>query len=94
MKRFSLGELADKVGGTVAGDRNRPIQGVATLETAGELDLSFLTNPRYADRARETGAGATSAGAGGGAGADPNSRFSQPPKIPRPSRVSAAGAGR
>ena len=46
------------VGAELVGDPDRPIDGVATLEVAGERDLSFLTNPRYRDQARSSGAGA------------------------------------
>jgi UDP-3-O-[3-hydroxymyristoyl] glucosamine N-acyltransferase len=55
---FRLGELARRVGGTVVGDAELPIRGVATLDEAGPHDLSFLTNPRYRDRARSSRAGA------------------------------------
>ncbi len=53
-----LGELADLVGGVVEGDPEREIDGVSTLERAGERDLSFLTNSLYLDAARNSGAGA------------------------------------
>jgi UDP-3-O-[3-hydroxymyristoyl] glucosamine N-acyltransferase len=53
-----LADLAAMVGAELVGDPDRPIDGVATLEVAGERDLSFLTNPRYRDQARSSGAGA------------------------------------
>ena len=53
-----LDELARRVGGRIVGDEARTIRGVATLDEAGPHDLSFLTNPRYRDRARLTRAGA------------------------------------
>jgi len=53
-----LGELAQLVGGRVEGDREREIDGVSTLERATQRELSFLTNPRYAEAARASGAGA------------------------------------
>ena len=53
-----LADLAAMVGAELVGDPDRPIDGVATLEAAGERDLSFLTNPRYRDRARSSQAGA------------------------------------
>ncbi len=58
MKRFSLLELAEKVGGKIVGDRDLQIEGVATLEAAGPTDLAFFTNIRYLERAAQTGAGA------------------------------------
>jgi UDP-3-O-[3-hydroxymyristoyl] glucosamine N-acyltransferase len=53
-----LGELADRVGGAVQGDRERPIAGLAALETAGPEELSFLANPQYLEAARASRAGA------------------------------------
>ena len=58
MQRFSLQELADRVGGEVVGEGDRRIEGVATLEAAGPLELAFFTNTRYLERARNTEAGA------------------------------------
>ena len=58
MNRFSLLQLAERVGGKIAGDRERQIEGVATLDSAGPLDLAFFTNSRYLERARATEAGA------------------------------------
>ena len=55
---YRLGELARRVGGKVVGDERRAIRGVATLDTARPDEISFLTNPRYRDRARATRAGA------------------------------------
>jgi len=55
---FRLGELARRVGGKVVGDAERAIRGVATLDDAGPHDLSFLTNPRYRDRASRSRAAA------------------------------------
>lgn len=46
------------VGADLVGDPDRPIDGVATLDAAGETDLSFLANPRYRDQARSSKAGA------------------------------------
>ena len=55
---FRLGDLASRVGGRVAGDPERRIRGVATLEEAGPSDLAFLTNPKYRKGAEATRAGA------------------------------------
>jgi len=54
----ALGELAERIGGEVRGDPSRPIHGIATLDQAGPLELSFLTNPRYRAAAAVTRAGA------------------------------------
>lgn len=42
-----LRELAQLVGGEVGGDGDVVITGVASLEGAGEGDITFLANPRY-----------------------------------------------
>jgi UDP-3-O-[3-hydroxymyristoyl] glucosamine N-acyltransferase len=44
---FSLGELAQRVGGTVEGDPGEPIVRVAPLEQAGPGDISFFANVKY-----------------------------------------------
>ena len=53
-----LADLAAMVGAELVGDPDRLIDGVATLEAAGERDLSFLTNTRYREQARSSEAGA------------------------------------
>lgn len=55
---YRLGELAELVGGTVVGDADLEIERVDTLEAAGPDELSFLTSPRYLDRARASRAAA------------------------------------
>ena len=55
---YRLGDLASRVGASVAGDPERRIRGVATLEEAGPSDLAFLTNPKYRKAAESTRAGA------------------------------------
>jgi UDP-3-O-[3-hydroxymyristoyl] glucosamine N-acyltransferase len=61
---YRLDDLARRVGGTVHGDPGRAVRGVATLEEAGDEDLSFLTNPRYRAAANRTRAGAVLVGRG------------------------------
>jgi len=43
----TLKELADLVGGTVVGDGDCRIERLATLETAGPGDITFVSNPKY-----------------------------------------------
>jgi UDP-3-O-[3-hydroxymyristoyl] glucosamine N-acyltransferase len=43
----SLAELASRIGGTVEGDGSVRIRGLASLEEAGQGELSFYGNPRY-----------------------------------------------
>jgi UDP-3-O-[3-hydroxymyristoyl] glucosamine N-acyltransferase len=63
---YRLRELAERVGGTVRGDPEREIRGIATLGDAGPDQLSFLTNPRYRAEAETTAAGALLVGPGSG----------------------------
>ena len=51
---LSLGELAERIGGSVVGDASRKIHDVATLDEAGPEEISFLTNPRYRSLAERT----------------------------------------
>ena len=44
---LSLGSIVDALGGELHGDRALTIEGLATLETAGPGELSFLSNIRY-----------------------------------------------
>ncbi len=50
-------ELAGHVGGTVVGDKGRPITGCNGLSSAGPEDISFLSNQKYADLLSTTKAG-------------------------------------
>ena len=45
---ITLGDLAARLGGELIGDPAIVVRRVATLESAGEGDLAFLSNPRYA----------------------------------------------
>ncbi len=56
--RFSLAELAERIGAEVAGDPGRQIGAIRTLELAGHDDLSFLISARYLEAARASRAGA------------------------------------
>lgn len=44
---YTLQELAERLGGTVLGDGQVRISGVAGLKEAGPGDITFLANPRY-----------------------------------------------
>lgn len=54
----TLTELADHVGGTVQGDGTVPIRSAATLEEAGEDQVTFFNNKLYAPLLKTTRAGA------------------------------------
>jgi len=58
MPSFTLGEIAERLGCLLTGNAALDIQGVATLENAGPRELSFLTNPKYASKAKQTRAAA------------------------------------
>ncbi len=55
---WTLGDLAERVGGEVQGSATRQVGGVRTLSEAGPEHLSFLTSPKYLDQARASAAGA------------------------------------
>lgn len=48
MNSLSLASIAEKVEGSVEGDDAIAIRGVAGLREAGQGDISFLANPKYA----------------------------------------------
>ena len=55
---MKLAEVADRLSCKLEGDGSIDIIGVATLEAARAGDLSFLTNPKYQNDAKHTGASA------------------------------------
>lgn len=55
---LTLREIADRLGGEVAGDDSIAVTGVATLDDAGPGEITFLANPRYRPRLASTRAGA------------------------------------
>ncbi len=54
----TLQEIAQYLGGSVYGDGEAMISGLATLDDAGEGQLTFLANPKYAAKVATTGASA------------------------------------
>ena len=54
----TLQEIAQYLDGNVSGDAQTMIGGLATLDEAGEGDLTFLANPKYAGKVATTGASA------------------------------------
>ena len=57
-RAYTLGELARLLGAQARGDEHHEIRGVSGIESAGPEHLTFVSNPRYAARARTTRAGA------------------------------------
>ncbi len=56
--RFTLEDLADRLGAEVIGNGAHEVSGVRALDDAGPEELSFLHNPKYAEKARSSRAGA------------------------------------
>jgi UDP-3-O-[3-hydroxymyristoyl] glucosamine N-acyltransferase len=54
----SLKELSEHLGGTVTGDENVLIKGIASLDDAREDQITFLANPKYAAKVASTKAAA------------------------------------
>jgi UDP-3-O-[3-hydroxymyristoyl] glucosamine N-acyltransferase len=58
IQRIRLSDLAARLGCELHGDPELEITGVAGLEQAGPGDLTFLANPKYAPKVKNTGAAA------------------------------------
>ncbi len=60
---ISMGRLAERLGGTLAGSGEATITGIAPLESAGENDITFVSDARHASALASTrAAGAIVAG--------------------------------
>lgn len=55
---MKLGDIARALGCQLSGDPDIEIGGVAGMEHAGPSDLTFLANPKYAHKLKQTRAGA------------------------------------
>src|SRR5579884_2727201 len=51
---WALQEIADWVHGTISGDPHLRIRGIASIEEAKAGEITFLANPKYAAKARQT----------------------------------------
>ncbi len=60
---MKLRELAERLGCRLEGDGALEITGLAGIEHAGPSELTFLSNPKYAPKVKNTRAGAILAGA-------------------------------
>jgi UDP-3-O-[3-hydroxymyristoyl] glucosamine N-acyltransferase len=58
MSVFSVGEIAERVGGEVRGEVSTVIGGAAALDAAGPTDLSLVANRKYLSYVADTGAAA------------------------------------
>ena len=77
---FTVAEIARQLGGVLAGgaDADASVEGVSDLESAGPTQLSFLSNRRYAQRARSSNAAVILVGTGADLGARPQIRCVDP----------------
>ena len=57
MFEVRTGELTAQLGGELLGNPSLVLSGIATLATAGPNDISFLSNPRYAEQLPHSAAG-------------------------------------
>ena len=55
---LTLGDIASRLGGRIAGDPRTQIRQVGTLERAGRDEIAFLANPKYRAKLAATRAGA------------------------------------
>ncbi|MHC4951792.1 MAG: UDP-3-O-(3-hydroxymyristoyl)glucosamine N-acyltransferase [Planctomycetota bacterium] len=58
MPQKTIQEIADHVGGQIIGDTAIQIESAATLDSAGAGQITFLSNPKYVPRVKETQAAA------------------------------------
>jgi len=83
---MTLGELAERLGaelvagesGDTAAAARRSVTGVAGIETASETEVTFVANPKYAGKARQSMAAAVIVEPGFGAVAAPTLRIKNP----------------
>ena len=63
MKSYSLQQLAEEVGAEVVGDGSVSVHTIGTLSSAGEGQISFLSNSKYRSQLADTTASAVIIGA-------------------------------
>lgn len=56
--QFTVGEIASRIGGTVAGDGSVRIDGLAAIESAQSGQIAFVANRKYLPQLETTGASA------------------------------------
>jgi len=57
-KSMTVAEIAELVDGELSGDGSAVVKGLASIESAGPGELSFLGNPKFKDQALKSKAGA------------------------------------
>jgi UDP-3-O-[3-hydroxymyristoyl] glucosamine N-acyltransferase len=58
MAKYPLRRLAELLGCSISGQAERDITGVSTIDRAGPNELTFLSNLKYAPKAKSTKAAA------------------------------------
>lgn len=58
MPQKTLQEIAHHIGGTIIGDESICVDSASTLDSAGDGQITFLSNSKYAPRVKETQAAA------------------------------------
>jgi UDP-3-O-[3-hydroxymyristoyl] glucosamine N-acyltransferase len=58
MEKKTLQQIAEHVGGKVIGDETVVIESASTLDSAGDGQITFLSNPKYAPNVKTTNAAA------------------------------------
>lgn len=58
MPKKTIQGIADHVGGEVIGDKTIKIESASTLDSAGPGQITFLSNPKYAQKVKDTNAAA------------------------------------
>ncbi len=54
MPSFPLGQIAERLGCQLSGAADAQITGVSTLDKASPTEITFLANPKYAGKTRDT----------------------------------------
>jgi UDP-3-O-[3-hydroxymyristoyl] glucosamine N-acyltransferase len=62
--RLTVAQLAERIGAELVGNGSRQISGVRAVETAGETDVTFVTNARHIPGLEKSRAGAAIVGNG------------------------------
>jgi len=62
--QLTLRQIVERLGGEAVGEVGTPLEGVATLDSAGPSQIAFLANPKYRGRLATTRAGAVILGPG------------------------------
>jgi UDP-3-O-[3-hydroxymyristoyl] glucosamine N-acyltransferase len=96
---LTLRDIVGRLGGEAVGEVDSPLTGVATLDSAGPREITFLANPKYRSRLASTRAGAVILGPADRDGApgpcivaaNPYAYYARTVALFHPERVARAG---